>query len=321
MRIALLGGIAPSLGGGGLELQVARTAAALERRGHEVFHVAREPSARPFDVLHAFGSEPDVWQALEGWRRNPAPLVVTPIVVVSPGAVERIVRVGARIPWRSLAFRMRAEVVRRADVAIAGSQYEAGLLRALGATSPEVIGNGYDPAAEGGATPPDLPDRFVLLAGTVSARKRQGDIVRALAPARTPVVIAGGFSGTGEERRAFEAAVAAAGARWLGEVAPEAIPPLLRASRALIHLSAAEVQSLAVIEALGAGTRVVASRIPSHAELAARHPGRVVVLDGLDALPATVDALDDPPGTPADVPTWDDVAERLEAVYARIVRP
>jgi glycosyltransferase involved in cell wall biosynthesis len=319
MRIALLGGIAPSLGGGGLELQVARTATALQRRGHEVFHVAREPSARPFDVLHAFGSEPDVWQALEGWRRNPAPFVVTPIVVVSPGAVERMVRLGARIPWRSLAYRMRAEVVRRADVAIALTEYEERLLRALGAKRPVVIGNGHEPPSGAVPAPEGLPDRFVLLAGTVSPRKRQQEIVEALAPARTPAVVAGGFDGTEAERAAFEASVARAGATWLGELPPQAMPGLLARSRALVHVSRAEVQSLAVIEALAAGTRVVASRIPSHEELAARHPGRVRMVERLEELPAVVDALDEPPGTPAAVPTWDEVAEQLERVYAELL--
>ena len=66
LRIAVVGGVPASLGGGGLEVQVRETVAALQRAGHEVFSVAGEPQPRPFDVLHAFSAEPDVCQWLSG---------------------------------------------------------------------------------------------------------------------------------------------------------------------------------------------------------------------------------------------------------------
>jgi glycosyltransferase involved in cell wall biosynthesis len=323
LRVALLGGVPASLGGGGLELQMRRTAAALERRGHDVFHVARSAEARAFDVLHAFGSEPDIWQALQHWRRNPAPLVVSAVVVVAPGREERLLRLAARLPLRSLAQRARAEVVRRADVAIALTEHEGALLEALGARRVEVLGNGVDPqlAGEGGpAADLDVPEPYVLLLGSVSARKRQADTVRALAGAPVTAVVAGGFDGSAAERAAFESAVAQAGARWLGEVPPGRVRALLRGARALVHLSAAEGQSLAVLEALAANTPVIATPLPANVELAARHPAHLRLIDGLDELPAAVADLRAVEGPAPQIPSWDDVAGRLEALYRRLTR-
>ena len=325
LRVALLGGVPASLGGGGLELQMRRTAAALERRGHDVFHVARSAEPRPFDVLHAFGSEPDVWQALQHWRRNRAPLIVSPVVVVAPGREERLLRLAARVPLRSLAQRARAEVVRRADVAIALTEHEAALLRALGARRVEVLGNGVDAQAAGEAgSVGDLgvPEPYVLLLGSVSARKRQADTVRALAGAPVTAVVAGGFDGSAAERAAFESAVAQSGARWVGEVPPARVRALVRGARALVHLSAAEGQSLAVLEALAENTPVIATPLPANVELAARHPAHVRLVDGLEELPAAVGGLRAPDGPAPRIPSWDDVAERLEALYAGLaVRP
>ena len=63
--------------------------AALTGLGHEVFHVSLAAEPRPFDLLHVFGSDTDAWHVLHHWRRNPAPLVVSAVAVVSPGAAER----------------------------------------------------------------------------------------------------------------------------------------------------------------------------------------------------------------------------------------
>ena len=46
LTVGMLGGIPPAIGGGGLELQLARTAAALERRGNRVVHVERSRVGR-----------------------------------------------------------------------------------------------------------------------------------------------------------------------------------------------------------------------------------------------------------------------------------
>jgi glycosyltransferase involved in cell wall biosynthesis len=316
LRIAFLGGVPPSLGGGGLEVQIDRTASALSARGDAVFYVARESSALEFDVLHAFGAEPDVWHALGHWRRSEAPLIVSPVTVTGSRAEELLVRIGAWTPVRSLAQRMRAEVVRKADVVIALTEHEAALMRALGARRVEVVSNGVDvEIASADAALPDLPEEFALLLGTVSRRKHQAEAVAALGAS---AVVAGGFEGTPQERGRFEATVAEAGARWLGEVDAITAHALLRRARALAHMSRAETQPLVMLEALAHGTPVVATPLPAARELAALHPGWVRIVGGPSELPASLATLTVPPGPPPEVPSWADVAIRLEEIYRSV---
>jgi glycosyltransferase involved in cell wall biosynthesis len=313
LRVALVGGVPPTLGGGGLETQLEQTMAALQRRGIEAFHAGREAAPRPFDVLHAIGAEPDVCQWLAHWRRNPAPLVVSPVLVVPPGR-ERLELAVARVPLRSFGPHARAQVLRRSDLAIAQTQHESGLLRRLGARRVTVIPNGVAPAPTAPAPDGTPATPYVLLLGTVNARKRQAQTVAALPG--VDIVVAGGFDGTPQERAAFEQAVAASRTTWLGEVAdPGAVRALLRGARALIHLSSAEGQSLAVLEALSEGTPVIVSPLPANRELRERYPEHVVLAEGPDAVPAALAALSGAaPAKPA-VPTWDDVAAELDVAY------
>jgi glycosyltransferase involved in cell wall biosynthesis len=300
-----------------------RTAAALRRLGHEVLQVEAGDAEDSFELLHAFGTEPAIWYQLRHWTRNPAPLVVTSVVVVSPGRKEWALRLSARMPGILTGAGMRAEVLRRADAVVAGTEYERELLeRALGVDPARlrVIGNGADPIQP--AAPPDgLPDEpFALMVGAVSPRKRQAEVLRAIGD-RLPVVVAGAFGGEPTEHREWERLVAETGATWLGLVDDPATLAAVRARAvALVHLSEAEVQSLAVMEALQAGKPVVASDIPSHSELAEAHPAYVRVVDGPSEVPAALATLaaDPPEGTP-DVPTWRDVAAELEKVYQRVL--
>lgn len=319
LRIAVLGGVPPSLGGGGLEVQIRETSVALARRGHEVFHVAREPHARPFDVLHAFSAEASVCQDLAHWRRNPAPLVVSPVLVVAPGT-ERRERLAARLPLQSYGPRARADLLRRADLTIAQTQHELALVRSLGASDVALIPNGVAPVSAT-TVPPGTPPTgtYALLLGTVSARKRQADVVSALTG--IPVVIAGGFEGNAMERATFHAALSAAGpaATWLGEVEDAgAVRALLAGARALVHLSRAEGQALALIEALSVGTPIVVSKLPANIELHAAHPDHVYLVDDVGSLPAVMASLPARAPLAPRVPTWDDVAELLEPHYRRL---
>ena len=318
LRVAFVGGVPPTLGGGGLETQLEQTMEALERRGVEAFHAGRELAARPFDVLHAIGAEPDVCQWLGHWRRNPAPLVVSPVLVVPPGR-ERLEVAVARVPLRSYGPHARAQLLRRSDLAIAQTEHERALLRRLGARRITVIPNGVAPAPAAPAPDGAPAAPYVLLLGTVNARKRQAQTVAALPG--IDIVVAGGFDGTPQERAAFERAVAASGATWLGEVSdPGAVRALLRGARALVHLSAAEGQSLAVLEALSEGTPVIVSPLPANRELRERYPEHVVLADGPDAVPAALTALGDVVRATPVVPTWDDVAAELEVAYRGVCR-
>jgi glycosyltransferase involved in cell wall biosynthesis len=322
LRIAILGGVPASLGGGGLEVQMARTHAALAARGHDVFHVSGQSEPRGFDVLHVFSSEPDVWFALGHWRRNPAPLVVSSVCVVEPGLVELRQVLASRVPLAAFAPRMRVSILRQADAVVALTERERRLVRAFSGRRPrvEVIGNGVDP--DSGDWPVEqlkIPDDFVVLLGTVSSRKRQRQAIETLGQAQITAVVVGGFQGSAEEQRGFEASIERAQARWLGELSePAAVRAVLRRARALIHPSVAEGQSLAVLESMAVGTPVVVKALPTHRELAARYPEYVRFARSLDDIPGALDGLRRP-ARPAPVPTWNDVAARLEVLYRSLV--
>ncbi len=319
LRVALLGGVPPALGGGGLERQMQRTAEGLQRLGHTVVDV---DDAVPFDVLHAFGAEPDNWHRLGHWNRNLAPLVLTPIVVVSPGRQERLLRLAARVPGLMTSTRMKRDLISRADATIAGTAYEGALLRSAFGAKPDrlhVIGNGADPPSASGTLPDGVPPRgYLLMLGVVSARKGQAAAVEALSGVR-PVVVAGGFSGTSAEKAHWEATVQDSGAIWLGQVDARTVDALLAAADALVHLSSAEVQSLAVLEALAAGVPVIASDIPSHRELRDAHGDWVRIAAGPAEVARAAETLGELPAKRPDVPTWTDIAGRLESIYAEVL--
>ena len=326
LRIALLGGVPAALGGGGLELQIGRTAAALRERGHDVDHVERLDRDASFDVLHAFGSEANVWFAVRHWRRNAAPLVLTPVIVASPGAAERVMLAAAALPGVMTTSRMRRELLRRADAVVCLTEYERRLVRRLGRREEPVVvvPNGADtvapdllPPVPGGA--PD--ERFVLMLGAVSPRKRQRELLAALA-GRLPVVVAGGWDGPAAERDAFERELGRCGGVWLGEVSdPAEVQAIQRRALAQVLMSTAEAQSLAVLESLAVGLPVVVSDIPSHRELQALHPGLVHLAETPEAAAEALLALRNRPRpAPAPVPSWEEVAARLEPLYREVAR-
>jgi glycosyltransferase involved in cell wall biosynthesis len=319
LTVGFLGRVPPPLGGAGLELQMSRTAAALERLGHTVVWVDAAGADARFDLLHVFGSEPAVWHQLRHWTRNRSPLVVTPIVVVGPGREELLMRLSARLPGLLTSARMRAQLVRRADALIAGTAYERRLLtRALGADVERtvVLGNGADRVPTG--TPPvGLPaEPFALMVGAISQRKRQEETLRSLA-GRVPAVVVGEYAGSGDRRAEWERAVAETGALWPGSVEPGPLAALRARALALVHLSVAETQSLAVIEALAQGLPCVVSDIPSHRELHDAHRDWVRLVRGPEGVMAALaDLRDHPPaGQPPAIPTWTEVARKLVAVY------
>ena len=321
LRIGFLGGIPPAMGGGGLEIQMERTAAALEARGHTVVRLAGAAAGEEWDVTHAFGAEGDVQHVLDHWTRQRTPLVLSPVIVASPGLDEAAVVLGSRVPGIATHAGLRRRALLRAQVLVAITEYERRVIGRLVGGSPriEIVANGVDLVEPADADAP--PDGQILLLGSISERKRQREVVDALA-GEPGIVVAGAFAGPPSELEAWEAAVARAGARWLGQVSdPAEVARLQRDAAVLVHVSRAEVQSLAVIETLAHGTPVVLSDIPSHRELALRYPEWVRLARAVEDVPLRVRELltRRPDGPPPHVPSWDDVAARLEGIYRSLV--
>jgi glycosyltransferase involved in cell wall biosynthesis len=321
LTLGFVGGVPPVMGGGGLEIQIAQTARALEELGHRVVRLECAAADDEIDVLHGFHAEPALWHWLPHWTRERRPLVVSPVLPVRPGAEVARLFAATRLPGVVTTARMRRDVMRAADAVIALTEFERRLVgRVFGAPLERtvVVGNGVLPVPS--APPPievgEAP--YVLLLGNVSRRKRQADVLAALAGRRA--VVAGALRDEGPEADAFHRAVRAAGAVWLGPVGdPAVVRGLLERAEALVLISAAEAQPLVVLEALSAGTPAVVSDLPAHRELAAAHPGWIELAREPAGVVAALDALAQATRpAPARVPTWRDVAEQLVEVYRRV---
>jgi glycosyltransferase involved in cell wall biosynthesis len=320
------------LGGGGLEIQAERTAAALRERGHDVRHVQHAERDWAPELLHVFGHTADVGHFLHHWRRHPARLVVSPVVVVPPAREWRL-KLGTRLPIPAFEPRVLRALVQRADALIALTRWEAELLASVGGARGArtfTIGNGVDRPAElpdraalAARLGAPLPERYAIVVGAVSERKRQAAIARALAGA-LPLVVVGGWDGPESGRAEFDRLVRATGGSWLGELTDRAtVLGLVAQADALVHLSDAEGQSLAVLEALSLGTPCVLSNLPQQRELAQRWPGAVTIVKGDDELAGALKALPQSDHHPIEspIPSWDDVAAQIEDVYAAIDAP
>jgi glycosyltransferase involved in cell wall biosynthesis len=334
LRVGILGGVPAVLGGGGLEIQAERTAAALRERGHDVRHVQRAERDWAPELLHVFGHTADVGHFLHHWRRHPARLVVSPVVVVPPAREWRL-KLGTRLPIPAFEPRVLRALARRADALIALTRWEAELLRSVGGSRSApiaTIGNGVDRPAElpdrealSRALGTELPARYAIVVGAVSERKRQAAIARALA-GTLPLVVVGGWDGPEGDRAEFDRLVLATGGSWLGELDDRAtVLGLVAHADALVHLSDAEGQSLAVLEGLALGTPCVLSDLPQQRELAQRWPARVAIVrddEGLgDALGRLRGATPDRPAGEPPIPSWNDVAAQVEDVYVAIAAP
>lgn len=313
----MLGGVPALLGGGGLELQMERTAAALRRRGHDVRDVRAFEPGDAVDIVHAFNHTGDVAHAIEHWRQTPAGLVFSPVLVVQPSHEWRT-RIGKHLPIPTFPARALRDLLRASDAVVALTEWERAFMTQHGPVPAErvvVVGNGVDPVAPG-AAPAELPERFLVSVGAVSPRKHQLEVAEALASGEWPYVIVGGSDGI--EPAVLDRATEATGGRWLGQIGdPARVRAIVERATALVLLSEREGQSLAVLESIAAGTPVIASDLPSHRELQARWPGWVTIVDGPADVEAAASGLR-AGATPPAVPTWDDVAGELEQVYRRV---
>jgi glycosyltransferase involved in cell wall biosynthesis len=218
---------------------------------------------------------------------------------------------------------MRRELLQRADLLVALTQHERALLAKLAPrVRCEIVGNAVERHAIDGEAeiPPDLPEQTALLLGTVSKRKQQIATILAMREARYTPVVVGGLDGTVSEAT-LRSALEQVNGRWLGEIhAPEQVHAILSKSAALIQLSRSEGQSLAVLEALSLNVPVILSDLPGNKELAARYPDHVRLCATPQQLGHVLGELGQAPDEPPHVPTWDEVAEKLEGHYYQLLR-
>ena len=346
---------------GGVELHVAKLAEGLARRGWEAEVLAQEPDRdrlgveagdvvvrrfplalrserfpvapgllsylarhrHAYDVVHAhnYHSVAPLLAAMSG----ASPLVVT--THFHGGGHTPLAR-AAHVPYRLVASLM----LRRVAALIGVSEAEAALVRDRLPFAGEVtvIPNGVDTAAFADLEPFEDGGPTVVTVGRLEHYKNVEALIDAAAhlPRDVRVVIVG----DGPARPQLEERVRARSlddrVSFRGRVSDLEVRRWLRTAGTFVTLSRHEAFGLTVVEALAAGARVLASDIPAHRELLELYGGDAGTLVPLDMDPADLAARLDQSahrgrenGGGVAVPTWDEVAARVEAVYERVARP
>lgn len=275
-----------------------------------------------FDVIHAhsFHAVPAMMAATV----PRVPLVFTPHFLAAGGTrVASAVHV-AYDPLATLLFRRAAKVtcVSAAEARLVLQRYPFIEPRL------SVVPLGADIQALLAAEPFDADRPVILIAGRLEAYKRVDTAIRAFAGMRNKdaqLVVCG----TGSSRPALERLVRELGiaARVLfrGQVSQEEMHRWQRTATVTLSLSPVECFGLVLLEATVAGSRVVASDIPVHAELAHRvgrfDAGIVLVTPDVAAAATALDHQVEM-GRLATLPDrsfdWSATARRFEAVYRSV---
>lgn len=273
-----------------------------------------------YDIVHAhsYHDSPALFAA-ELWD---GPLVFTPHF---HGNSESWVRNLIHRPYRLVGRR----IVNRADRVICVSGAESELVArtfpdSIGKT--DVISNGVDVERLRSAEISPEPDgrRILLAAGRLDFYKQVDRIVNAMPYLKNDFVLK--ITGDGPARPQLEELIDRQGlhddVHLLGRVPTDTLASLYRTASCLVSMSTHEAQGIVLLEALAAGTRVLASAIPAHVDVG-RQAGGSVALAPVDAHPyslatAVRDACAE--GRPdVFIPSWSEVALQTAMLYERLL--
>lgn len=276
----------------------------------------------PFDLIHASFSYPDGAVAHRLSQRYGVPFVVVEHAPWTPAWMrKRHVRSAA------------VGAARAADMVVPVSR--ATLASIVAFAGPDVratvVPNGYDEAVfhPGGERDPDK----VLFVGLLNFNKGLDVLFRAvqlLAESRPRIrlVVVGGafYRDTAEQGVRLRAMVDALGLRnrveFTGELPPRDVAAHMRSSALLVLPSHLESFGAVLVEALGCGTPVVATRCGGPEDIVTEEVGRLVPVGDAPALAAGIGAVLDTRWSheairryAAERFRWSEVADRLRGVY------
>ncbi len=346
---------------GGVETHVSRLATNLAAQGHEVDVASQESDStlpavelidgvlvRRFPIQTPRGAypfAPGVWRYLartsarydlvhaHGYHAFPAigaglfahaPLVFTPHYH-GPGhsGLGRILHV----PYRSAGSR----VMRRSRAVICVSESEANLVRrhfqsVSGRIT--VIPNGVDLAALREAQPYEAERKVILTAGRLLRYKNVRRVIEALT--LMPFDFELHVVGTGPDEGELREIVARHGlesrVHFHGQVPDVELRRWYRTAEVYITLSEQEAFGLTPIEALAAGTPVVASDIPAHRDATAGTSSDDLILLPADAATDRIAAAIRQAskrrvmaGLPPTAMSWEEMASRTMRVYEAVL--
>ena len=270
-----------------------------------------------YDILHIHNYQSLL--PLAALAAAPSRLVVTPHY---HGTSPTLIGSALRRIYRPIG----AAALRRADRVICVSRAEMRLLAAhlrLPADRLTVIPNGVDARSLRAAEPFPFTMPVVLALGRLDRYKRVDRTMEAMTRLRQPaqlVVVGDGPVRPRLERLAAELGLSDA-VHFLGRMDDHEVRRWLATASVVVSLSEIEAFGLTVVEGLVTGSRVVASDIPAHREVAETLPGAAIRLlpTGADTARVADDidaALADPgPAPPVEAIDWAEVTRRTRDVY------
>ncbi len=250
------------------------------------------------DVIHAHSHRyGHVLQAAAVARRHRIPLVVSTHYHPADRRESPFTR--GLLRCEDVGFGMSAYRVARALVA--ESELEAGLVREFAppdrirVVPPGIDGAAWEDPSRDRTDGLDLPERYVLFVGRIASNKGLGFLLEALArfspPERPALVLMGPDWGERPslERRAVSLGIADY-LQWLGAVPlPSMYRGVVRRALALVLPSEWEAYGLVLLDAMAAGTPIVATAVGGVPEVLARgRAGRLVPYGDAGALAAAL---------------------------------
>lgn len=330
---------------GGIETHVSELATRLAERGHEVavFSADAEPAVpsrsveegvrvrrfRSISPGDAFYAAPQMTAAI---RRSDADVVhahnyhafVLPFAALGVTG-ERFVATthyhgasASRVRDALLSFYqpLGRRAVRRADAVVAVSSWERERVREDFGVDATVIPNGIDVERFRDAAPEERDRPYLLTVGRLEEYKGVQHAIRALSELPEYDLV---IAGDGAYRERLEATARLCGVAdhvsFLGRVPADRLPSLYASADAFVNLSSFEAYGMTVAEALTAGTPCVVR------EAGALRDWQDVrgVVGVAEPTPDRVQTACERAisGTSPDVqlPTWDDVTDRVLEVY------
>ena len=191
-----------------------------------------------------------------------------------------------------------------------------------------IVPNGVETDSLVAAAPFDTDVPVVLVAGRLETYKRVDLTMRAFAAMREGARLV--VCGTGSGRPALERLARELGIEarvsFLGHVSEAELRRWQRTATSTVSLSEHEAFGLALLEAAVAGSRVVASNIAAHEELAQRlgegDDRMTLVPSDVGAVAATLDhqvQQGRPRGLPGGRFDWSETARAFEAIYRSVI--
>jgi glycosyltransferase involved in cell wall biosynthesis len=334
----------------GFERHVNRLAAALVRRGAQVQVLTQDAGRRLPRILSVDGVivrrfrlplgaahgavAPGLWETL---RRSGHVFDLAHIHTPHPSFAAAVMRVGPRrkvftphAPVKLLVrwpyMRVTRSVVEHA-LTLCTSVAESELLaERIPSTAARIapVTAGVDAEAIRAAAPFEHPGRVVLALGPLERRRRIGRAIGAMASLDGPhrLVVEGGGPALLRLAAHAQDLRVASKVDFVGRLGDAELYRWLRTARVLVALADQGTSGVEVAEGLAAGTAVVASDIPVHREAAARAGNADVTfvspegspLELADAISVAVGRRDLAP-EPANVPSWDAVADAMLSIY------